>query len=265
MKKQFLPVVFTGCCIGASFFLGCNKDNGAGPLTDSLQFHSIGSISHLPGFGDSDELPEGIPFELPKGLRFVDRPGHRFDPDIRKLKGNMNTFYVDVHIVADSNWSGGEYVFPEGLVVVNTAPSRIQNGMLMDREPVTIPVYDPTGGKDTSTYYLGVACMNAGKGLPWADNFGTDDRNYAIAKGLHKPYVVTTNPEVLKFLSLLKGKEHLRLTRHYNPWDRLKEDYVEPEWLKPYGVIQDMFWKMTDGPGLTKSDLEELMEALRKK
>lgn len=107
--------------------------------------------------------------------------------------------------------------------------------------------------------------MNAGKGMPWADNFGTDDRNYPIAKGLHKPYVITTNEEVLKFLSLLEDKQHLELTRHYNPWDRFREDYVEPEWLEPYSVIQNIFWNMTDGAGLTRSDLEELMEAIRKK
>jgi len=266
MKKLLLPIVFTGCWISTSFFFSCDKDNGTGPLTDSLQFESIGSVSHLPGFGDSDELPEGIPFELPKGLHLVKRPNHRFDPDIRKLKGDMNTFYADVHIVADSNWQGtGEVVFPKGLVMLQVSPSRVQNGMLMGRVRINVPPYSRNGGNDTTTYYLGVACINAHKALPWEDNFGADDRNYPVAKGLYKPYVVTTNEEVLKFLSLLEGKEHLRLTRHYNPWDRLQEGWVDPEWLEPYLVIQDMFWKMTDGPGLNKDDLEELMEAIRKK
>lgn len=249
----------------ASLFISCNKGKEPSPEQEELQFDNIGSVSHLPGFGNSDELPEGTPFELPKGLKFVNRPHHPFDPDIIKLKGNINTFYMDVNIVADDTWKGGGVVFPEGLIVLNTALSRIQNGMLMDRDSIDIPPYDPKESKDTSTYYLGVACMNAGKGIPWADNFGTDDRNYPVAKGMHKPYVVTTNPEVLKFLSLLKGKEHLRLTRHYNPRDLFREDYVEPEWMKPYTVIQEMFWKMTDGAGLAKSDLEELMEAIRKK
>ena len=249
----------------ASLFISCNKDNGSSLEQEGLKFDNIGSVSHLPGFGNSNELPEGIPFELPKGLHFVDRPSHPFDPDISKLKGNINTFYVDISIVSDIRWEGGAVEFPAGLVVLNTAPSNIQSGMLIDREPIDIPPYNSKEGTDTSTYYLGVACMNAGKGIPWADNSGADDRNYPITKGTHKPYVVTTNSEVLKFLSLLKGKEHLRLTRHYNPRDLFREDYVEPEWLKPYTTIQEMFWKMTDGAGLTKSDLEELQEAIRKK
>ncbi len=241
---------------------GCSKKDATGE-DQKLSFDRIESVRHLPGFGDSDELPEGRPFELPKGLRLVDRPNYPFNPDISKLKGIMNTFYIDVHIATDSTWGGGEFEFPEGLVVLNTAPSRIQNGMLMGREPITAPPYNASNGGDTITVYLGVACMNAGKGMPWADNFGTDDRYYPVSKGTHKPYVITTNAEILKFLSILRGKAHLKLTRHYNPWERMKEDYEEPEWLKPYSEIQDKFWKLTDGTGLNREDLRELLKAIQ--
>lgn len=100
--------------------------------------------------------------------------------------------------------------------------------MLMGRVRINVPPYGSNGGRDTITKYLGVACMNA------------------------------------KFLSLLDGRKNLRLTRHYNPWEQFNEDYVEPEWLRPYSVIQDMFWSMTDGAGLTEDDLEELLKALKK-
>lgn len=241
---------------------GCSKKDATAEY-EKLSFDRIESVKHLPGFGDSDELPEGRPFELPKGLRLVDRPNYPFNPDISKLKGIMNTFYIDVHIATDSTWGGGVFEFPEGLVVLNTAPSRIQNGMLMGREPITAPPYNASNGGDTITVYLGVACMNAGKGMPWADNFGADDRYYPVSKGTHKPYVITTNAEILKFLSILRDKKHLKLTRHYNPWERMKEDYQEPEWLKPYSEIQDKFWKLTDGTGLNREDLQELIKAIQ--
>ncbi|GAB3414143.1 hypothetical protein [Niabella aquatica] len=263
MNKQFLDSYCTGCILVA-VLAGCGKNTQWVNKEDELLFNSIESVSRQPGFGNSDEMPQGTPFGLPKGLHFVTRTHHPFDPDLSKLKGNMNTFYVDINIVSDKAWAGGEVIFPQGLVLLNTAPSRIQNGMLIDREPVTVPPYSSSNDRDTTTVYLGVACMNAGKGIPWADNSGEDDRNYPIAKGMHRPYVVTTNKEVLKFLSLLKGKEHLRLTRHYNPREQFEEDYIEPEWLKPYSIIQKMFWKMTDGPGLTQSDLKELMKAIQK-
>jgi hypothetical protein len=259
MKKPKLFLLGLVC----SLFISCKEEVSRGE--EPLPFDRIDRIRDLPGFGESDALPEGIPFELPKGLHLVQRPSHLFDPDLSKLKGKMNTFYVDVHIVADSTWGGGTFDFPAGLVVLSTAPSSIQNGMLIGREPVTFPPYNPTGGKDTLTIYLGVACINAERGLPWADNFGLDDRDYPISKGTHLPYVVTKHPEVLKFLSLFQGKDHLRLTRHHNPWDMLKEDYVEPEWMKPYRLIQDRLWLMTDGPGLNKEDLEELWKVLNKK
>ncbi len=228
-----------------------------------LPVDRIGSVKHLPGFGDTSGLPEGTPFRMPAGLHLVKRPDHRFDPDIRKLKGNMNTFYVDIHVVADSTWGGGELVFPKGLVMLNISPSKIQNGMLMGRVRINVPPYSRLGGRDTLSCYLGVACINANMGFPWEDNFGSDDRNFPISKGLHVPYVTVTDQELLQFLGLLEDKEHLNLTRHHNPWDMLREDYVEPAWMKPYRIIQDRLWLMTDGPGLSREDLEELWEAIQ--
>lgn len=75
-------------------FTSCSKKKELPIEEEELNFTNIGSVSNLPGFGKSDDMPEGIPFELPKGLRFVSRPDHPFDPDLSKLHGNMNTFYV---------------------------------------------------------------------------------------------------------------------------------------------------------------------------
>lgn len=262
MNKRDLSVnLFAILCL--TTLAWCSK-SGEKPIEEEkLPFTQLANIANEPGFGDSDEEPVGTPFKLPKGLRFVQRPNHPFDPDIKKLHGNMNTFYVDINIVADSTWKGGEIIFPEGLVVMNVAPSRIQNGMLMGREPIPMPSYGNTGGNDTTTFYLGVACMNSGKGLPWEENNTPDTRNYPIGKGMYIPTVVTKNEQALKFLSLLNNKPHLKLKQHYNPMDAYRPDYVQPAWLEPYSVIQTMFWKLTDGNGLAETDLRELMEAIK--
>lgn len=242
----------------------CSKKKDL-PPQEELPFTSLSSVSNEPGFGDSDSSAVGTPFELPQGLRLVSRPGHPFDPDLSKLYGNMNTFYVDVNIVSDSTWNGGEVVFPEGLVFMETGPSRIQNGMLMDRVPLEVSPYSNNGGGDTTTIYLGLACMNEGKGLPFEDNNEPDTRDYPIGKDMHKPTVITKNKQVLQFLSLLKNKPHLKLSRHHNPRDAYEPNYQEPEWMVPYTVIQTMFWKLTDGIGLEEAEIRELLKAIDNK
>ncbi|ACU05356.1 hypothetical protein [Pedobacter heparinus] len=268
MKKTILYGNMVLLLLVVAAFTSCSKKKELPIEEEELNFTNIGSVSNLPGFGKSDDMPEGIPFELPKGLRFVSRPDHPFDPDLSKLHGNMNTFYVDVNIERDSSWKESKLLtFPPGLVMLNIAPSRIQNGMLMGRVRINLPPNGrgPGGKKDTITVYLGVACMNSSKGLPWEDNQEPDTRNYVIGKGTHVPYVVTSNAEVLKFLSLLEDKPHLNLTRHQNPLDVYDPDYVEPEWMKPYNTIQTMFWKITDGNGLEEADIRELLKAIENK
>ncbi|WP_433902837.1 hypothetical protein [Sphingobacterium puteale] len=240
--------------------MSCDKGNK--PKGDSLPIEQIGSVQSVAGFGKQEGNPEGIPFQLPKGLRFVSRDSYPFDPSIERLFGNMNTFYADINIVSDPTWDGGHVEFPAGLIMLNISPSGIQNGMLMGRVCINVPpnIHDTEG--DTTTVYLGVACMNATRGFPWEDNFADDTKNYVIGKGKYRPSVVTTEPEVLKFISLLNDRPGLKLVQHQNPWDAFDEDYVEPEWMKPYNAIQLAFWKMTDGGGLSAPDLNELLTTL---
>ncbi|MFD1771182.1 hypothetical protein [Sphingobacterium suaedae] len=242
------------------FLTGCEQDSVS--KEPDLPFDHIGSVQSVPGFGKQEGPPKGIPFELPNGLKLVSRNSFPFDPSVEKLFGNMNTFYVDINIVPDETWGGGFVEFPPGLVMLPTTPGGIQNGMLMDRVRIPVPKKTHKSSGDTTTFYLGVACMNASKGFPWEDNFTEDTKNYVIGKGMYKPTVITTEPEVLKFISLLADRPGLKLTRHHNPWDAFDENYVEPDWMKPYTAVQLAFWKMTDGHGLLAADLQELLDVL---
>lgn len=264
MKRTIMYYKMIAVLLIAVGVTSCSKKKEQ-PPEEGIPFTSLSSVSNEPGFGDNDSAAVGTPFELPQGLRLVSRPDHPFDPDLSKLHGNMNTFYVDVNIVADSTWNGGEVVFPEGLVFMEAGPSRIQNGMLMDRVHSRVPPYRTNGGKDTTTMYLGLACMNKSMALPFEENNEPDTRNYPIGKNTHKPTVITKNAQVLQFLSLLKNKPHLRVTKHYNPRDAYEPDYQFPEWMEPYSVIQTMFWQITDGIGLDEVDIRELLKAIENK
>jgi len=262
MKKQ---IAYISCLVTVLSLGSCKKNNGP-EEQDSLPFDKIGSVKSSPGFGKTPGIPIGKPFVLPKGLKLVSRNHHPFDPDIKKLFGNMDTFYADVNLVVDSTWGGGYVEFPPALVMLSASPSRYQNGMFMDRIRITIPPYGTGGGgNDTTTVYLGLTCMNASMALPWEENSEPDTRNYAIGKGKYIPSVVCTEPEILKFLSLLENRPNLKLTRHENPWDALEEDYVVPEWRIPYEAIQKAFWKITDEDGMTEADIRELLAILNKK
>jgi hypothetical protein len=241
---------------------GCKKKDQSGH--EQLPFDHIGVI-RSPGFGKNEGAPVGTPFELPKGIHLVSRSHLPFDPSINKLFGNANTFYTDISLVPDSTWGGGFVEFPPALVMLSVAPDRIQNGVLMDRIRITIPpIYNGSGGDDTVTVYLGVVCMNSNLAFPWEENFEEDIKDYPIGKGMYRPYVISTDPEVLKFISLLENRPNLKLTKHHNPKDVLDEDYVEPEWMKPYNEIQMKFWELTNGDGLSKEEIKELLEILDK-
>jgi len=265
MKTTMIYCKMIGLLLLIAGLTSCSKKKELPIEEEKIPFTSLTGLNNEPGFGDSDSAAVGTSFELPKGLHLVSRPNHPFDPDLSKLHGIINTFYVDVNIVADSIWNGGEVVFPEGLVFMDFGPSRVQNGVLMDRVHSRLPPYRTNGGKDTTTMYFGLACMNKSMGLPFEENNEPDTRNYPIGKNTHKPTVVTKNTQVLQFLSLLKDKPHLKLSRHYNPRDAYEPDYQFPEWMEPYAVIQTMFWQLTDGYGLDEVDIRELLKAIENK
>ncbi len=223
-----------------------------------------------PGIGENDGVPGGTDFRLPPGFRFVDRPGKAFDPDIKKLYGNANTFYADVNIeiIRDSIKIGSPtlIILPIGLVMLNVAPSRVQNGMLMCRVRINVPPIGigPGGLRDTITAYIGLVCLNKGLSFPWEENVnGSDDvKEYPIGLGMYKPSKVTSHKGLLMLAQLLDQYPKLQLTRHYNPQLQYQDGYIQPEWNRIYDLIQKMVWKVTEGPGITKGELEKFKTVL---
>lgn len=266
MKKMSFAVI-SGFMTTMTLF-ACSKGAGEDVRPDVINGDSlvIASSREQPGLGDSDEDPLGTAWELPEGIRIVRRPHHPFDPSIEKLFGSTNFFYVDVSFVNDRmpGTPPVDVVFPAGLVVISTIEGRFQNGLSIERFVVPVP---PTtraggGGKDTTTIYVGVSCLNEGMAMPWEENSDDDVFHYPIGKDMYNRYTVTTDPNLLKLLEVLKDKPGLRLTRHWDPSLIFDEDYVSPPWMRIYHEITDMIWKVTNGHGISRNELDEFIRQL---
>jgi hypothetical protein len=237
----------------------------------------IASAKDDPGIGNTEGFPEGDPLHLPKGIRIVQRVNHPFNPDLKLLHGNANAFYAEISLVndniadKDSIKTGApvQMILDPGLVMFSTAPGRVQHGMLMDRVLINMP---PTGigagglkEQDTVTIYLGLVCLNKNKGIPWEENGqGPEDtREYPISIGSHIPGRITRHRGLLELVTILGRYPKLRLTKHYNPQLSNEEGYIVPKWMEIYDKIQDMVWKVTDGPGIMKSELQEFITTLQ--
>lgn len=248
--------------LGAFCLSGCDKAKDA--LEDEFEI-VIPASSNQPGIGNTDGEPEGTTWVLPEGVRIVRRPGHRFDPSPDKLYGASNSFYADISFVNERPGGGTVNVeFPPGLVVVSTEEGRFQNGLNIDRFVVPVPpTINGTGGRDTTTIYLGVACLNAHKAFPWEENSAGDIRDYPIGRDMYNKYIVTTDASLLKLLEECRNYPRLRLTRHWNPRDTYEPGYEEPEWQKIYSSIGELVWAITDAAGVTRGQLKNLRESLK--
>jgi hypothetical protein len=216
-----------------------------------------------PGIGDSLGFPVGTPWLLPEGVEVVSRPTKPFDPDLGLLYGSMNTFYADLSFVNHLAVTVTVEV-PGGLICLFKREGRTQNGLLTSTVRIQVPpsYVDISTLADTTTVYLGLACLNYSMAFPWEENQEWDTRDYPIGKDMYEPTVVTTDPSIRQLVILLEEYPGLKLLRHHNPWEALEEDYQTPEWQVIYDMIQDALWQITDGPGLTRGDYRKLIAAL---
>ncbi len=247
-------------------FAGCSKKGGE--LEEPGEGNDwdivIASSKNQPGIGPTAGTPAGASWQLPEGIEITDRPGKPFNPDLRLLFGSINTFYADLSFVNRKN-TVITVEIPAGLICLFKREGRVQNGILTSTVNIEVPptFKDDGSADDTTTVYLGLGCLNYSMAFPWEENQEWDTRDYPIGKDMYRPGVVTTDPNLLKLLALLKGYPGLRLTRHYNPQEMFSEEYQTPEWRVIYTLVQAALWEITDGPGLTRKDYRELQEALQ--
>mgnify|MGYP000886971414 CR=1 FL=1 len=245
MKNYFIYV-----CLFSLFFASCgDKENDLGwnNNEDENEIVIASSKTH-PGLGDSDDLPMGAALTLPEGIRIVKRPHHPFNPALSKLFAHVNAFYVDVNFVNDRMPGTAPVIveFPAGVIGVSMDHDK-QNGVSIEKYLIAVPPTERIGGgRDTTTVYVGMACINASKSMPWYDN-NEVERHYPISRNNYEQFIVTSDPNLLKLLEVLKGHPKLKVTQHWDPVEANEYGYVVPEWLKIYHHIQDHIWAVTDG------------------
>ena len=261
--KNIIGYALIGFLLG-----GCVKDDDSGlpdPLAEGNDWDIVipSSKTHA-GIGNTDGLPAGTPWLLPEGIELVDRPDKPFDPDLGLLRGSLNTFYADVSFVNRLNVTVTVEV-PGGLICLFKQEGRTQHGLLTSTTRIQVPpTYVDIGTlADTTTVYLGLGCLNYSMAFPWEENQQWDTQDYPIGKDMYAPSVVTSDQNIGKLLDLLKDYPKLKLTQHYNPQEMFDDDYEIPEWRVIYTLIQGALWEITDGPGLTRKDYRELVDALK--
>ncbi|PRD54138.1 hypothetical protein [Sphingobacterium gobiense] len=233
------------------------------PGTDDDYKIVIETSREQPGLGESGAYPLGQPLKLPEGIRLVQRRHHKFDPDISKLYAHTNFFYVDVNLVND-RMSGTPPVtveFPAGLIVVSMDHDK-QNGISIERFLVPVPPTERIGGgRDTTTIYIGMACLNEKRSMPWYDNEGEEQR-YPISRNNFQDFLITNDKNLLQFIDMVTEHPKLRITRHWDPVEAHEPDYVTPEWMKIHSRIQGLIWQITDGHGIRQGEITALKQEL---
>jgi hypothetical protein len=257
MKNKWL-LALAGLC----FWTACKKDQN--PITGGKNNEIIiASSKEQPGIGNSEGLPQVDSLELPEGLEWVRRPDFPFQTDIQFLYGNNNTFYADVHLI-NHRPDTLTLELPGGLICLFDREGGYQHGLLTSTVRIQVPpTYLDILNPDTTTAYLGLVCLNQHLALPWDENQSWDTQDYPIGKDMYKVYGITQDPNLMQMVRLLAQYPKLKVTKHYNPQEMFEEDYVAPAWLVIYHKIQHAFWKITDGPGLTRKEYQELLEALK--
>ncbi|TYR37562.1 hypothetical protein FXV77_06055 [Sphingobacterium phlebotomi] len=224
----------------------------------------ISSSKEHPGLGRSDGIPAGTPIVLPEGVRIVERNHHPFNPDIRKLHAHANSFYVDVNLVNDKMPGTPPIIveFPPGLVVTSIDHDK-QNGLSIGKYLIPVPPTERIGGgRDTTTIYIGMACLNKDRSMPWYDNQGAEQR-YPISRNNYQDFVVTNDANLLKLVDLLEDYPGLKITQHWDPVEAHEPGYEPPTWMKIHDHTQELIWKITDGHGITKGELDKLQKELK--
>lgn len=219
--------------------LACSDDgdgDGGGRTDGGPITFDAGVNKERPGFGEDPGTPVGTTLTLPPGVEIV---GPLYGAnDSTKDCGNgvapVGTGPAVLVCVPLRNNTGAPVMmtFEPGLIMMNSGPSRIQNGMLMDRVRINLP---PTG--------IGSGGIDAGT------DGGTEEELYVVPFHLYclnearnpseqdGPFAlgpISTDPDIRELLGLLEGKTI--------------DDEDEAD------VVQDALYSITEYNGLTEED-----------
>ena len=252
MKVKFLSWMLLGMF---AFFTSCSDDDE--PTVEVVEFE----VGEIPGLGNTEGELTGTPFTLPNGVTlieditgkgsqsgywnfsrtasFTNKDGtivsRSLSPPVSRSATENHYFgsgygYVDLLIPMHNSLNQSVTVtFPAALILRNDAGD-CQNGVLLKKVVVTIPA-----GSD---YYLNLAfyCGNA-------------DKSSAGSSDVYSLGVVSNAKPLLDLCDKVKNKK-INI-EEFNPAS--SDDYYI--YKSQINDLQDIVWEVTDGNGLSESQI----------
>ena len=193
---------------------------------------------HIPGVGEASGLPEGTQFALPKGIKLIGAiVGEENGPDNGQCVYDGSGFWVNVTMTLrnDSISSSVTVEFPPGLVITSLSEG-FQHGLLLEQVLVTLPPKENGGPGQPCQVTLMLSCLNA-------------SRHPSSAEASYKLGPVTSSALLKDFIYRLSGKK-----TKYSEYQGSDLFFENQEY------VQDALWSITDGDGLTDTDLKHISQ-----
>ena len=234
MNKTFNKFVTIVFLLLGGVLPGCNTSDEGEPIVEQPA---------EPGFGNSTEDTEGIPFQLPSGITLVGNQVHTPDfcltpdelinllvlPTREKILGTPGFFIVCVTFT-NSTSNPITIKCPAGITFIaerdeNERPKG-QNGITVSDVFITI-----SAGL-TQSFLLDVYCLNSSRTRPAMET------SFSVGP-------VTENKEIKKLIEMLKDKN-------------IRNDQVGENWAIPSTVIQTAVWNIADNNEISETTLADL-------
>jgi hypothetical protein len=247
MKKYFKLFTFV---LLFGFLVGCGGGGGGGSTAGNTQNLNADAPGAIPGLGDAGGDVVGETFTLPDGVEMeggVEAPGYSHSirefynkesslnlPDFNVIevnggynvtRGSGGKFVLLTFRLRNTNAVGTEVIFPAGLVAVSTSGS--QNGLLIKKTSVIVPA------NETIKVALAMYCANHYRG--------------SSAGGIYNDIFIVISSSTLQPLFDLVANKRINI-----------EEYTDNDKSTYWGIVNkmtDIVWHVTDGSGLTQSDI----------
>jgi hypothetical protein len=231
--KRYAKVVSAMVVVLMTFIVSCDDDE----KKNDPEIITGESPGHIPGAGEEPGAPTGEPFVLPRKITVTSIVGEESPQGNGECVLDGSGFFVMVSITLKNDSTGAprEVVFPPGLVIV-TAAEGFQNGLLVERVVVTVPPKTNDGGTNVCKATLLLNCLNS-------------ERSPSDATASYTLGPVTNSPLLKDFIQKLSTKKTL-----YSEYNGNDDFFLNQE------RIQDALWSLTDGDGLTETDLDHIKD-----
>ena len=237
LKHPQFPLI---TALAMVLFVACSKDKKLiDDDEDPIAVYDDEKPGELPGFGDADGEPQGVPFVLPAGVE-LEEPirGDEDGKDPEDCLYDGPGYNVLVKIKLRRTIPGVNPIrieFPPGLVIVSTSEGSNQNGLLIEKTILTLPPLQVGGVSRCETTLL-LLCTNETK------DPSSEYHRYKFG-------VVTSSKLIKDLIARLQNKK----INFSDYTESQNEQRAEAQY-----AVQQALYAITDGNGLNSYFINEL-------